>query len=228
MKKVILLSLLILISAPLLTYTRASGASANAFKYSESYKQKVLCSSYYGYCDVFDYGKYNISAKLSFEGKDIDLSKINGNTPFYMEVGDFYVYFLLGDGQYKPGKTSKSTSKTSVVLSDYDWVTDNENVQYMWIKLSWNTKKGLTIKIKGLTGVPDIMYPVISYNYLYQDPGSYNDNLSGSVNFGGAEWRFDTPSTISVKQRTKKDKYKDLWDLWFIKAKGTGYEVSAE
>jgi len=225
MKKFTLLSLLILISATLLTFTDAFGASF--FKYSESYKQKVLCSSYYGYCDVFDYGKYNISAKLSLEGKDIDLSTINANTPFYMEVGDFYVYFLLGDGQYKPGKTSKSKSKTSVVLSDYDWVTDKENVPYMWIKLSWNAK-GLTIKIKGLTGMPDIMYPIISYNYLYEDNGAYNENLSGSVSFAGAEWAFDTPSTISVKQKTKKDKYKDLWDLWAIKAKGTGSEVSVE
>ena len=147
MKKFTLLSLLILISATLLTFTNAFGA--DSFKYSESYKQKVLCSSYYGYCDVFDFGKYNISAKLSLAGKDIDLSKINGNTPFYMEVGDFYVYFLLKDGQYIPGKTSKSTSKTSVVLSDYDWVTENEHAQYMWIKLSWNSK-AIDHKNKGI------------------------------------------------------------------------------
>ena len=133
---------------------------------------------------------------------------------------------FLGDGTYIPGKTSKSTSKASFVLSDYDWVTEKDQ-QYMWVKLSWNSKK-LNIKIKGLTGMPDIIYPIIAYDYLYQDKGAYTDNLSGYVSFGPAEWAFDIPSKISVKQGTKKDKYKDLWDLWSIKANGTGYEVSVE
>ena len=224
MKKFTLLSLLILLSATLLTFTSAFGASANSFKYNENYKQKVLCSSYYGYCDIFDYGKFNVTVKLSLEGKDIDFSQIDGNTPFYFEVGNVYVDALLEDGLYVQGRKS---SKASFVFSDYDWVTDNENAQYMWITLSWNAKQ-LTIKIKGLTGTPDITYPIIAYDYLYDDSGTYSETLSGSVSFAGAEWAFEVPSTISVKQGVKKDKYKYPWDIWSIKANGTGYEVAVE
>jgi len=224
MKKVTLLSLLILLSATLFTYTSAFGAGGNALKYNENYKQKVLCSSYYGYCDVFDYGKFKVTVKLSLEGKDIDLSQIDGNTSFYFEVGNVYVNALLGNGQYIQGRKS---SKANFVFSDYDWVTDNEKAQYMWVTLKWNAKK-LTIKIKGLTGTPDITYPIIAYDYLYEDSGIYTENLFGYVSFAGAEWAFDVPSSIKVKQGTKKDKYKYPWDVWKIKAKGKGYEVPVE
>ena len=131
---------------------------ANTFSYTETYAQKVLCSSKYGYCDIFNYGKFNISVKLSLEGKDIDLSQINGDTKFSLQVGNCYVDLFLGDGLYKPGKTSKATSKATFVLTDYDWVTDKDNVPYMWVTLSWNSKT-LTVKIKALTGTPDIGIP---------------------------------------------------------------------
>jgi hypothetical protein len=225
MKKFKLLSLLILMSAALLFSSSVFGASSNSFKYNESYNQKLLCSSYYGYCDVFDYGKFKISAKLLLEGKDIDLNQISGDTEFYLEVGDVYVDVFLDEGIYVPGKNGKG--KASFVLSDYDWVTDKDNVPYMWIKLNWNSKK-LSINIKGLTGTPDISYPVISYDYLYMDSDTYSDQLSGYVNFAGTEWAFQVPSTMKVKQKTKKDKDKYPWDLWSVKAKGNGYEVPVD
>jgi hypothetical protein len=225
MKKFRLLSLLILISATILTSATVFGAGGNSFKYKESYKQKLQYSSYYDYYDVFDYGKFNISAKLLLEGKNIDLSQIDGNTEFYFEVGDVYTDVILADGIYRPGK--KGSGKASFVLSDYDYVTDRNNVPYMWINLSWNSKT-LTVKIKGLTGTPDIVLPIIAYDYLYEDPGSYDDDLSGDLIFGGAEWAFDVPCTINVKQKTKKDKYKSPWDLWFINSKGNGYEIPVE
>lgn len=221
------LSLLLLISVALLTSATAFGARANSFQYNESYKQKLLCSRYYGYCDIFHYGKFKISVKLSLEGKDIDLSQINRDTEFYMEVGNFYVDLFLGDGLYKPGKTSKATSKATFVLTDYDWVTDKDNVQYMWVKLSWNSKK-LSVSIKGLTGTPDIGYPIIASDYLYEDNGTYGDYIYGYVSFGGTDWGFDVPSTIKVKQSTKKDRDKYPWDLWSVSSKGKGYEVPVE
>ena len=222
MKRFTFLSLLILISATLLTFT--SAFAANSFKYKESYRQRVLCSSYYGYCDVFGYGMFNISVKLSLESKSIDFSQIDGNTPFYFEVGNVYGDVFLGDGQYVPGK---KTSKVSFVFSDYDWVTDKYNVHYMWIKLSWDAKN-LMVSIKGLTGIPDIEYPIIAYDYLYYDRGTYPVSLPGYVSFAGAKWAFDLRSRIKVTQFTKKDKYKDLWDLWSITSSGKGYEVPVE
>jgi hypothetical protein len=215
MKRSIFLSFAVSLSLVILTATSGFAASGNSFKYSESYKQKVLCSSYYGYCDVFDYGKFNISAKMSLAG--IDISQINGDTEFYLEVGDVYVDVVLQDGYYITGKKGKA----SFVLSDYDWVTDRNNVQYMWVNLSWNSKT-LNVKIKGLTGTPDISYPIIAYDYMYEDSGAYGDDLSGYVSFGEGEWSFDLPSSISVRQSVKKDKYKYEWDLWSISAKGSG------
>ena len=148
---------------------------------------------------------------------------------FGIAPGNFHVDLFLGDGQYIPGKTSKATSKANFVLSDYDWVTDKDNVQYMWVNLSWNSKT-LTVKIKALTGTPDIEYPIIASDYLFEDKGTYVDDgiSSGYVFFGGTDWAFDVPSTIKVKQSTKKDKYKSTWDLWSVSSTGKGKEVPVE
>jgi hypothetical protein len=113
------------------------------------------------------------------------------------------------------------------VLSDYDLVTDKDNVPYMWVNLSWNSKT-LTVKIKALTGTPDIGYPIIASEYLYEDKGTYTDDLYGYVSFGGTHWGFNVPSTIKVKQSTKKDKYKYVWDLGSVSSTGKGYEVPVE
>jgi hypothetical protein len=222
MKRPILLIFAVSLTLVMLIATSGVAAGANSLKYNESYKQKLVCGYVYGYydCQVFDFGKFNISAKFSLVG--VDLGQIDGNTEFYFEIGDVYADVVLKEGSYALGKTNKA----SFVLSDYDWVTDS-NQQYMWINLSWNSKT-LTIKIKGLTGTPDITYPIIAYDYVYDDPGVYNDDsttLSGYINFGGQEWQFNVPSTVTVKQSTKKDKYKYPWDLWSVTAKGTGYEV---
>ena len=222
-----IMSLILFVSIIAFTSANVYAAGANAFTFTETYTQKVLCSSSYGYCDIFNFGKFNIAVKLSLEGKDIDLSQIDGDTEFYLEVGNYYLDLFLGDGQYIPGKTSKATSKANFVLSDYDWVTDKDNVQYIWINLSWNSKT-LTVKIKALTGTPDIEYPIIAYDYLYEDSGTYSDDLAGYVSFGKTEWAFNVPSTIKVKQSTKKDKYKSLWDLGSVSSKGKGYEVPVE
>jgi hypothetical protein len=223
MKKSIFWGLAISLSLVMLMVTSGFAASANSFKYSESYKQKVLCNVYY--CDEFDFGKFNISANLSLAG--IDLSRIDRDTDFYLEVGGVYVDVSLSEGQYFPGKTSKSTSKANFVLSDYDYTSPDVKVPYMWVTLSWNSKK-LTVKITGLTGTPDIMYPIIAYDYLYEETGVYSDDdttMTGYVAFGETQWQFKVPSTVKVKQSTKKDKYKSEWDVGSVTAKGTGYEV---
>lgn len=150
MKRSIVLNLVVSVSLVMLTTASGFAASASSFKYSESYNQKLLCSSSSGYCDVFDFGKFTITANLLLAGKNIDVSKIDGNTEFYLEVGDIIPVdvVLSDDGQYVQGK-----NKATFVLSDYDWVTDQDNVQYLWITLSWNTKN-LKVTIKGLTGTP--------------------------------------------------------------------------
>jgi hypothetical protein len=224
MKRSIFLIFAVSLSLVMLIAASGFAASANSLKYSESYKQKLVCGYVDGFydCEVFDFGKFSISSKFSLAG--IDLSQVDGNTDFYFEIGDVYFDVVPNDGIYVQGKTNKA----SIVLSDDDYyVTGRSNVPYMWINLSWNSKT-LNVKIKGLTGTPDIILPIIAYDYLYDDPGVYNDDgtvLSGYINFGGQEWQFDVPSTVAVKQSTKKDKYKSPWDLWSISAKGTGYEV---
>ena len=219
MRRYIVLNLVVWVSLVMLTMTSAFAASASSFKYSESYNEKVLCSKQYVTCDVFDFGKFTISANLLLAGKDIDITKIDGNTEFYLEVGDIIpVDVVLGDGLYIQGK-----NKATFVLSGYDSMTDQDNVPYLWITLSWNTKN-LKVTIKGLT--PDIQSPIIADVYLYGDGGTYNDDIGGDVIFAGAEWTFDVPSIIKVKQSTKKDKYKESWDLWSITASGKGQEVT--
>lgn len=61
---------------------------------------------------------------------------------------------------------------------------------------------------------------------MYEDKGTYNDDLEGDISFAGADWTFDVPSIIKVKPSTKKDKYKDEHDIWSITTSGKGQEVT--
>jgi hypothetical protein len=208
-------------SAALLTSTTAFGASGNSFKFSDSLKDKLICSKAYGYCDLYDFGKFQINSKINFE--DVDISQFNSNTCLDVEVGEFYLLTCLGDPEssYQQGAT-----RANMLFTGEDYYL-GDNVPYMWVTLKWNTKK-LNIKIKGLTGVPDIEYPIMAYDYMWSyDPGTYQDtdyayvtlyNDDDGTTFVDKEFDISVTGKVGMKTNRK-------WgmDLYQVKVKGQGY-----
>jgi hypothetical protein len=219
MKKYTLLSLLFLVSAALLTSTSAFGASGNSFKFSDSLKEKLLCDNY-GFCDIFQFGKFQINAKINFE--NVDISKFNSDTCLDVAVGWFSLTTCLGDpgSSYQHGAT-----RASMVFTGEDYYL-GDNIPYLWVTLKWNSKK-LTVKIKGLTGTPDIEGPILADDYMWSyDKGTYYDTDVASVSFYNGDTIFiDTtfdPINVTAKVNMKTNRKWDM-DLYQVKVKGQGY-----
>jgi hypothetical protein len=216
MKKCTLLSLLLVVSAVFLISTSALGAGGDTFKFSDSYKEKLL--NLYGWEDLFYFGKFNINAKIYFD--NVDTSQFNSDTCLDVEVGWFSLFTCLGDDPaYQQGKTG-----TKMVFTGDDYYL-GDNIPYLWANLKWNSKK-LTIKIKGLTGTPDIGFPIMADDYMYFDPGTYDDSTDATVllyNDPDAPFidtSFDMYTTAKVKMKTNR---KWDWDLYQVSVKGNGY-----
>jgi hypothetical protein len=217
MNKKIIMGVIVLLAITSIAFTNAF-AAGNSFKYSDQFKEKILCSKVYGYCDYFYFGKFQIDAKIYFDG--VDINQFNDGTCFYVEVANFAYDACLGDDYlYSPGKT-----KASFIEQDYDWVSDRENVPYLWVTMKWN-KKYMSMKVKGLTGTPDIGYPVLAYDFMWWGE---NDTIQESniayLEFAGIEKTFDVNSTGKVKVKTTK-KYGSEYEYYDIKIKGKGYEI---
>lgn len=191
------------------------GSTTGTLKFTDNYKQKVLCSKVYGYCDVFDSGKFVITAKISLDG--VDTSQFDRDTEFYIEVGNFYYVGWLGDDPaYVPGKRNAKIS-----YSERDFY--NRHINYLNVILKWNQKQ-LTIKIKGIT--PDLEFPILAYNYLYEDYNSIYEETYAYIEFGDDIQLWFDPVIISGKAVTKEVKKKgELFDVSNIRLNGAGTGV---
>jgi hypothetical protein len=223
MKKFRLLSLLILISAALLFSASAFGAGKNTFKYTESYKDKIVKGSYWAYT----LGKYTINVKINLEDGDID--KFNSATCFDVTINP--------DGEYDNGTYSRSaclgdpessyqegdTRASMVFMSGgYDLPYD---IAYRWVNLKWNKKK-LTIMIKGQNGLTDLGSPLLASDYYwYYDAGTYDESYKATVSvYNGTDDPFiDKTFDIDVRAKVKVKDNRDYGALYQATVKGKGY-----
>jgi hypothetical protein len=223
MKKYTLISLFFVILTVFLIATSAFGASGNTFKFSDSYQEKFADPYRLGWVDLYDFGKFQINLKVNLVNGDI-INQFNSDTCFDIEVGDFWSESCLTDDpMYQEGNT-----RASMVYSDKDF--DNPyGKAYLWVKLQWNSKK-LTAKIKGLTGTPDFQAPIMAFDYMDGDPGTYspegvdayvtvyNDNDEDNPLLDVTFQNLYVQARVKMKYNRKWD-----WDLYNIKVKGQGY-----
>jgi hypothetical protein len=200
---------------PLLISNSFGSSATGTMKFTDTYKQKVLCSKLYGYCEVFDSGKFVITAKISLAG--IDTSRFDSSTGFYIEVGNFYYYGWLGDDPaYMPGKRN---AKITISGSDFY----NRVVDYLRVNLKWNTKQ-LTIKIVGIT--PEHEFPIWAYYYLYDNYNSIYEETDAYIEFGEDIQLWFDSIIISGRAVTKEVKKKgELFDVSNIRLNGAGTGV---
>jgi hypothetical protein len=231
MKKFRLLSFLILISAALLFSTSAFGAGNNTFKYSESYKDKVNNS--FG---PYELGKYMINAKINLEAGDVD--KFNSDTCFDIDIepadpeslnyGYSRYVCLDGDSSYWVEDVQSSYQEgdmgANMVYTGEDYFL-GPHTPYVWVNLKWNTKK-LKIKIKALTGVPDIEIPLLAFDYYwYYDPGTYWEPYVATVTvYNGSEDPFISKTfNFDVRANIRMKNNRTWGSLYQAKVNGNGY-----
>jgi hypothetical protein len=202
---------------PLMIKDSFASSSTGTLKFTDNYKQKVLCSKVYGYCDVFDSGKFVITAKISLDG--VDTSRFDRDTGFYIYVGNFYYYGMLGDDYaYAPGKKKARI----LLISEPDYY--NRRVNYLRVQLKWNAK-WLTAKIIGFT--PDHEFPIWADYYVYDNDRSIYEETDAYIEFGDDIQLWFDRVTITGKAVTKTVKKKgELFDVSNIKLKGTGTGAS--
>ena len=212
MKKRIVISLILFVLIIALTSANVYAASAaNTFKFTDAYAQKVLCSKALGYCDVFDKGKFKITAKISLAG--VDINKFDRETEFYIYVGYFDWYCNLSDDPaYAPGKKS---AKILVRTEEPDYY--GRTYQYLQIQLKWSAKQ-LAVTITGVT--PDALVPIWADDYLYEST-SVNDVTDAYIEFGDDVKVHFNPIYIKGKAKVKYNK-KYGGDISNIKLTGTG------
>jgi hypothetical protein len=218
MKRRIVISLILFVSIIALTSANVhAAAAANTFKFTDTYVQKVLCSKVLGYCDVFDGGKFTITAKISLA--NIDITKFDRDTEFYIYVGRFDWYCQLGeDPRFIPGK-SKS-AKIVVIPEEPDYY--GHRAQYLQLQFKWSPKQ-LVITITGIT--PDALAPIWADDYLYNyDDPSVNDVTDAYIEFGNDVKVYFNPIYVKGKATVKYDK-KYGGDVSNIKLTGTGNGV---
>ena len=215
MKRRIVISLILFLSIVALTSANVyAAAAANTFKFTDTYTQKVLCSKSAGYCDVFDSGKFTITAKISLA--NIDISKFNRGTGFYIYVGRFEWYCELGEDPRFIPERSKSF-KIQVIPDEPDYYRRRN--QYLQIQLKWSAKQ-LAVTITGIT--PDAMAPIWADDYLYNyDNPTVNDVTDAYIEFGDDVKVYFNPIYIKGKATVKYDK-KYGGDISNVKLTGTG------
>jgi hypothetical protein len=212
MKKYILFSTVFLLLV--LFATNGFAASSNSFKFSDTFTEKLGCSSAYKYCESYWTGKYQVDAKISLAG--IDITKFNKDTIFVLQVGYLDVEAVLGDDSaYSPGKTS-------AMLYFYDEYEEG-NILLMTAKLKW-TAKQLTIQVKGV--LTDTSSLILALDYLYENE-SVNDNIDGYIAFGnadkGTEVFYDANIRVTGNAKTKiSKKYGYEYELSTVSLKGAG------
>jgi hypothetical protein len=212
MKKRSVISLILFVSIIALTSANVYAAAAtNTFKFTETYAQKVYYSSY-GYYDVLDYGKFTITAKVSLAG--VNITQFNGDTPFFITVGNFFYSGFVGDGIYN----SKKRTTKIIVQSDPEWDEYGRSYQYLQIQLKWSATQ-LQITITGST--PTYEFPIWADNYMYDNIRSVYEETDAYIEFGESVKVLFDPIYIKGKATAKYNK-KYEGDVSNIKLTGSG------
>jgi hypothetical protein len=214
MKRRIVICLILFLSTIVLTSANVYAATANTFKFTETYVQKVGLTEW-GY-EVRDFGKFTITAKISLAG--IDNSKFNRDTEFYIYIGHFDWYCQLGDDpRFIEGK-SKS-AKIIVRTDEPDFY--NRTYQYLQLQFKWSAKQ-LVVTITGIT--PDALAPISADDYLYNyDNLPVDDETDAYIEFGDDIKVWFNPIYIKGKATVKTVKKSgELFDVSSIKLTGAG------
>jgi hypothetical protein len=214
MKKYILFSTVFLLLV--LCATNGFAASSNSFKFSDTFAEKLACSSAYKYCESYWTGKYQVDAKISLAG--IDITKFNQDTAFALQVGYLDVEAVLGDDSaYSPGKKSAKI---------YFYDEYEGNILLMTAQLKWTTKQ-LTIQVKGV--LTDVSSLILALDYLYENT-TVNDYIDGYITFGnedsGTEVFYDANIKVTGSAKTKiSKKYGDEYETSSVSLKATGIGI---
>jgi hypothetical protein len=195
-----------------ITTTNSYAASPYSMTFSESYKEKVACIKEDGdnYCDVVGAGNFTITSKISLAG--IDISQFNSDTVFSLGLEDFSFDATLGQGGFKPKKTS-----VKYVVSDEDW--DGIIRKYLTVTVSWN-KTQMTVSVSCVTSPWDIQSPVVA-GYYTGENGKITDQIGGQIDIGDLSVEFILNSVATVKTTTVK-KYGEEFDISTVTVKATG------
>jgi hypothetical protein len=212
MKKYIIFSTMFL----LLVFFAANGfaASSNSFKFSDTFAEKLACSKTYQYCESYWTGKYQVDAKISLAG--IDINTFDKDTGFALQVGYLDVEALLGDDKaYYKGKKS-------AMFYFYDEYEEG-NILLMTAKLTWNTKQ-LTIQVKGV--LTEFSSLILALDYISENT-SVNENIDAYMAFGnevhGTEVFYDLNMRVTGNAKTKiAKKYGDEYETSTVSLKGAG------
>jgi hypothetical protein len=212
MKKNVLIGFIAVIFIALIAASNSYAASSYSLTFTETYKDKLVCSSKYQYCDVIGTGKFTISSSISM--KDINISNFDSNTPFVIAVEGFAFERTLGEMGFQP---PYKKTKASYVASEVD--IDGISRKYLTVTLSWSKTK-MTVKATCITAPWDIEWPVIAGSYL-GETSSISEPLSAVINIGDLSVGFDLTANGSAKTKTSA-KYGDEYDASTISVKASG------
>jgi hypothetical protein len=213
MKKNVLIGFIAVIFIALIAASNSYAASSNSLTFTETYKDKLVCSSKYQYCDVMGSGKFTISSSISMSG--IDITKFNTETSFVIAVEGFAFERTLGEGGFAyPYKKTKA----NYVVSEVD--IDGISRKYLTVALSWSKTK-MTVKVTCITAPWDIEWPIIAGSYIGEPSSSISEPLSAVINLSDLSVGFDLTANGSVKTKTSV-KYGDEYDASTISVKASG------
>ena len=231
MKRNIVFSLMLLISATLLISASAFAAS-HSFKYTETFKDKIVKMPW-GYYDVIGTGKIKIQATILLKNSPISWDTINGDTVLSLYFEDLVFEQTLGDASTYGNGSFFNLSKRKARFVDsgayYAWWTNDENdryINYQIVDVKWSKTK-LTIKVTCLTSPYEIQFPVIAYYYVgdYESRSIANDQetVDALISIDDFAVGFDGMNlTGKLKYKlAKKGKY-DTFDTWNISIKASG------
>ena len=202
-----------------LTGSGSAATAKNALKFSESLKDKVVCSNAVNLgtrCGVNTADSFSVVAKMSLTG--VDISQFDPNTVFDFSIGNVHVSNLLGDDpRYTKGKTSASFS-----LSEFG--AKGKAVVYQTIRVKWSTKQ-LTVTVKGKTSAlaTSSLVPVLANTFDGSPSRSINTVIVGTIDLGAFHVDFyPVTATGNVSTQNVLGKDHGVWQISTVKLKGSG------
>lgn len=214
MKKNVLIGFIAGIFIALIAISNSYAASSNSLKFTETYKEKLLCSKAAGYCIVVGSGKFTINAAISMNG--IDITKFDSDTPFFIAVEGFAFGSTLGEGGFSP---PYKNTKANFVVSGEDF--DGISRRYLSVALSWNKTK-MTVKVTCFTAPWDIEWPIIAGYYIGEPSSGISEPLSAEIDIDDLSVGFDLSANGSVKTKTNDKKALGEYDTSNISVKASG------